>query len=99
MEFMNDTDDLLFRHYIVNGQVQGVFYRASAADRAQGLNLRGWVRNMPDGRVEVRVAGPSQVLEQFQQWLNEGPPAAEVSDVVVKDIAPEALPYPFVIRR
>ncbi|MEO0593314.1 MAG: acylphosphatase [Myxococcota bacterium] len=65
----------------ITGRVQGVFFRASALERAQSLNLLGWVRNLPDGAVEVVAEGPRYALEQFVEWCNQGPPAAEVDDV------------------
>lgn len=65
----------------ITGRVQGVFFRASALERAQSLNLLGWVRNLPDGAVEVVAEGPRYALEQLVEWCQQGPPAAEVDDV------------------
>lgn len=64
--------------FIVNGRVQGVYFRQSAADTARPLGLRGWVRNLADGRVEGMACGPSAALETFKAWLRHGPPAARV---------------------
>ncbi len=65
----------------VTGRVQGVFFRATARERARALGLRGYARNLPDGRVEVLACGPEPALDEFCAWLWEGPPAARVEDV------------------
>jgi len=67
--------------FYVSGRVQGVFFRASTRERAQALGLAGEVRNLPDGRVAVTACGPPAALVSLQQWLQEGPPQAVVSDV------------------
>ena len=63
---------------IVSGRVQGVGYRASAAHEARRLGVRGWVRNRPDGTVEVDAQGDEAVLETFLVYLRQGPPGARV---------------------
>ena len=65
----------------VEGRVQGVFYRASTQDRARALGLRGYVRNLPDGSVEVYACGEPVALQALKRWLWEGPPLAQVSAV------------------
>lgn len=69
---------------LITGKVQGVFYRASTLERAQSLNLTGWVANLPDGAVEVVAEGPRYALEQLIEWCQSGPPSAEVDDVRVR---------------
>ncbi len=64
--------------FTVSGRVQGVFFRQSTAERATVLGLDGWVRNLPDGRVEGLACGAPEALQQLQQWLRRGPPAARV---------------------
>jgi acylphosphatase len=71
----------------VSGRVQGVFYRASAAHRANELGISGYARNLPDGRVEVLAVGPVEALRQFTDWLTVGPTAARVSDVRIEEDA------------
>ncbi|MCU0727977.1 MAG: acylphosphatase [Planctomycetes bacterium] len=71
-------------HLIVSGLVQGVFFRASTRDVARGLALSGFVRNLPDGRVEAVAEGPRPALESFVAWCREGPPHAAVSDLHVE---------------
>lgn len=65
-------------HVIARGMVQGVFFRVSAAEKARDLGLTGWVRNRPDGGVEVLAEGRAQGLESFKRWCAEGPPGAVV---------------------
>lgn len=69
------------RRYRVRGRVQGVFFRASTCERAREIGLRGWVRNLPDGRVEVVAEGEPSALEALEVWLRQGPPMARVDDV------------------
>jgi len=68
-------------HCWVSGRVQGVFFRASTRDRAVALGLGGWVRNLPDGRVEALFRGPREVCEQALAWIRQGPPSAHVTAV------------------
>jgi len=77
-------EDFARINIIVIGMVQGVFFRASTLEQAQSLNLNGWVKNLPEGSVEVLAEGPRYALEQFADWCRQGPPAAEVDDVIVR---------------
>ena len=72
-------------HYIVEGRVQGVFFRASTRDRAQDIGLQGWVRNLADGRVETVACGEKEQLDVFELWLNQGPEMAVVKQLVKND--------------
>ena len=78
------TDELARINLIVLGMVQGVFFRASTLEQAQSLSLNGWVKNLPDGSVEVLAEGPRYALEQFADWCRQGPPAARVDEVIVR---------------
>lgn len=69
---------------IVTGIVQGVGYRASTAHEAQRLQLAGWVRNLPDGSVELEAEGPDDIVDALITWCRRGPTHAEVDDVVVE---------------
>ena len=71
-------------HVIVRGRVQGVFFRADARDRARSLGLAGWVRNNPDGSVEVVFEGPRERVESMIDWCRRGPRDANVIDVDVR---------------
>jgi len=68
-------------HCLVEGRVQGVFYRASTQHEASRLNLVGWVKNCPDGKVELIACGDSNQLQEFKTWLWQGPQYAQVSNV------------------
>ncbi len=76
------------RKYLVSGRVQGVGYRNFALRAARDLQLAGWVRNLPDGRVEALAAGPLSRLNRFVSELRIGPPRAEVTKVDVADVTP-----------
>lgn len=65
--------------------MQGVYYRAATADEASRLGLDGWVKNLPDGRVEVVVSGEPAAIAALVQWLWKGPPAARVDAVHVEE--------------
>jgi acylphosphatase len=77
-------------HLIVKGRVQGVFYRHSTRERASGLGLNGWVRNLADGNVELQASGPRKDVETLIQWCHEGPANALVTDVIVEWLDNEA---------
>lgn len=66
---------------LIRGIVQGVGYRMFAARVARTLGLNGFVRNLDDGRVEVVVAGPAEVLERFRNDLRTGPPGGRVDGI------------------
>ena len=70
---------------LVEGRVQGVFFRASTATRATQLKLSGHARNLPDGRVEVVASGAPDAVAELCGWLWEGSPASRVSRVSVED--------------
>jgi acylphosphatase len=78
------SEELARVNLFVTGYVQGVFFRASTLEQAQSLNLTGWVKNLPDGAVEVVAEGSRYALEELVSWCRQGPPAAEVEDVVVR---------------
>jgi acylphosphatase len=68
-------------HLVVSGMVQGVAFRASTVDEARRRGLQGWVRNLPDGRVEVEAEGDRRALEALVAFCRRGPPAAQVDHV------------------
>ena len=71
-------------HLYIHGKVQGVYYRASALDTAIQLGITGWVRNLPNGSVEIVAEGSRKQLNQFIEWCKVGPPGATVSDINVR---------------
>jgi len=68
-------------HLIIEGKVQGVFYRASAKDTAVTLGLTGYVKNLPDGFVELVAEGSPGKLNQLIEWCKDGPVNARVAEV------------------
>jgi len=73
---------------LIHGRVQGVFYRVKARAAGAGLGLRGWVRNRDDGTVEATACGPSDAVEQYIAWCRQGPPAARVGRVEIRELEP-----------
>jgi len=69
----------------VAGQVQGVFFRATARDLAGRLGLTGWIANRPDGAVEAEFQGDPRAVDEAVAFCRQGPPGAYVSDVAVGD--------------
>ena len=67
--------------FIVTGNVQGVFFRASTRDQARRLGLCGYAKNLDDGSVEVVAVGDDDALEDMAEWLQHGPPMADVTVV------------------
>lgn len=65
----------------ISGRVQGVGFRAATQLEARRLGLHGWVRNLPDGRVEVLALGDPDMLRELEQWLRNGPRLASVDEV------------------
>ena len=68
-------------HVVIEGRVQGVFFRASAREAAYSLDLCGWVKNCLDGRVEAVFEGERDKVEQVLKWCQKGPPGAMVRNV------------------
>lgn len=73
------------RRWLISGRVQGVFFRESTRRQAEPLGLSGHAVNLPDGRVDVVAQGPAEALDQLEDWLHSGPPAAEVETVEIAE--------------
>lgn len=73
---------------LVSGRVQGVFFRQSTLEHARGLGLSGFVRNLPDGRVEALFVGEERAVREAVAFVHRGPPAAKVSEVEI-DLDPQ----------
>ncbi len=71
---------------IIQGKVQGVFFRATARDIADDLGIKGWVRNLPDRNVEIRATATEALLQKFIDWCKLGPPKAKVDDEIVEEL-------------
>lgn len=72
-------------HLYITGIVQGVFYRQTTKKQATELGLKGWVRNLDDGRVEALVEGEEEKVNQLIKWSHRGPENARVEKVDIED--------------
>lgn len=87
-------------HLRVRGRVQGVGYRWFVREAARKRRIAGWVKNLPDGCVEVEAAGEAASLQDLVASLREGPPGARVDDIIEQpSVQNDELPQPFMIIR
>jgi acylphosphatase len=87
-------------HLEVSGRVQGVGFRWFVTDNARRLRLSGWVRNRPDGNVEIAASGTAEALAQLESAVTSGPPGARVQKVSrLSQIPADSLQSPFSIVR
>jgi acylphosphatase len=77
------------RRYLVSGRVQGVGFRFFTEEAAAREGLHGYVRNLPDGRVEIAAEGDAEALERFERHVRHGPPGARVERVDVDENMPD----------
>ncbi|HZO82699.1 MAG TPA: acylphosphatase [Candidatus Binataceae bacterium] len=90
--------DLARLRMLVHGRVQGVFFRHSTAEQAHALGLAGWVRNLPDGDVEIVAEGPRRELKILAAWAHQGPRLARVESVEEQWSQPHGESAGFTIR-
>jgi acylphosphatase len=83
--------DCVRRRVVIDGVVQGVFFRASTVRAAQDIGVAGWVRNLPDGRVEAVFEGTAEQVERATTWARRGPERAIVTALEKHDEQPEGL--------
>ncbi len=76
---------------LISGRVQGVFFRDTCRRLAEQYGVAGWVRNLPDGRVEAVFEGPADAVCRLVDWARTGPRLAAVDDVAVQPEPPEGL--------
>lgn len=76
-------------HLLIKGKVQHVFYRATAKGEAEKLRLTGWIKNTPEGNVEIVVNGSQKNIERYIDWCWKGPSRAKVESVEVKNLQEE----------
>ena len=76
------------RRILVSGHVQGVFFRQSTQNQARRLGVSGWVRNLPDGRVEAKAWGEAEAVNRLARWCHTGPANALVTHVDIEDATP-----------
>jgi acylphosphatase len=77
------------RRAVVHGRVQGVFFRQKTLERARALGVSGWVRNTPEGTVEIHAEGDPDAVEQLLRFARRGPSGASVDHVDVSDVPVE----------
>ncbi|MFO8241490.1 MAG: acylphosphatase [Dissulfuribacterales bacterium] len=73
---------------LVNGRVQGVFFRANTKAEAKRLGLKGWVKNLPDGRVELIAEGPAWAVNELINWCHKGPAYSRVDNIEFHEETP-----------
>lgn len=73
------------QHLLIQGRVQGVWFRESMRREAERLGVTGWVRNTPDGAVEAVVQGSGEAVDALIEWARSGPPMARVERIVLTD--------------
>jgi acylphosphatase len=89
---------LIARRYVIAGRVQGVGFRFFAEAAAVRQGVHGWVRNLPDGRVEARLEGDAEAIDRVEAALRRGPPSSRVDEVSVHEEAPDGRVTGFSIR-
>ena len=82
---------IVARRYLVRGRVQGVGFRFFAEERARLDGVAGYVRNLPDGRVETLVEGDVEAVTRFERAIRHGPPGARVEEVETESLQPLGL--------
>jgi len=76
-------------HIIVSGRVQGVFFRYNTKNKADKLKINGFIKNLPDGRVEIVAKGNEEDIKRFLEWCKKGPVLVNVKDIEFIDDNPE----------
>lgn len=87
-------------HVIVTGMVQGVGFRWHVRESARRESIAGWVRNRPDGSVEIVARGEATSVQRLLAAVRAGPPASDVSEIAIENTAAVgSLPYPFTVMK
>jgi len=89
---------IVAKRFLVSGRVQGVGFRWFVQDHAAAEGVHGWVRNLPDGRVEALVEGDDQAVLRVERALRRGPAGADVEQVVVEAAVPSGRATGFSIK-
>jgi len=90
---------MIRKHVFFSGKVQGVFFRANTKEKAQELGVYGWVKNLPDGRVEAVLEGEKSKVNELIRWCKNNQPYAKVDDVKIKIEEPSEEFQRFFIKR
>jgi len=72
-------------HLLISGRVQGVLFRQHARAKALEFGLTGWAKNLIDGKVEIVVEGPKEKVEEFLQWVKQGPSLSRVDNIEIAE--------------
>jgi acylphosphatase len=86
------------RRFVVSGRVQGVGFRYYVCEAALHEGVTGWIRNLPDGRVEALAEGEAEAVSRVERRIRQGPPAARVEDVVAGDEVPSGRLSGFLVQ-
>ncbi len=86
------------RRFTIRGRVQRIGFRAFVWDHALHEGIGGYVKNLPDGCVEVLAEGESEAMRRFEMALRQGPPAARVDDVETEELPPSGRAVGFLIK-
>ena len=79
------TQNTLQKHIYLSGRVQGVGFRAFTRKEASSLGIKGWVKNLADGRVEMKIKGDSSSVKKMIKKVKKGPSFARVDDIEIND--------------
>jgi acylphosphatase len=82
----------------ISGRVQGVGFRYYALHKAEELNITGWIKNTPEGNVEMEASGETKNLDVFIEWMKIGPSRAYIERFAVSEISPKRTFTHFIIR-
>ena len=83
---------------VINGRVQGVFYRAETKKTADQLGIQGYVKNLPNGSVEAVFEGDSSIVNKMLEWCSKGPSAAIVENIFSEKIEGLSIFEEFLIK-
>jgi acylphosphatase len=95
---VSNVPEVIAKRFVVSGRVQGVGFRVGTVEAAKARRLAGWVRNVPDGRVEIHAQGSIARIADFARWVESGPRWARVEGVESRDVPVESALEGFEIR-
>lgn len=88
---------MVSRRVVISGDVQGVYLRVSAKEKAEELGIRGWIKNLPDGQVEALFQGTIDNVTKMLAWCRQGTPKSRIDSVDVEELEGEPLQVGFTI--
>jgi acylphosphatase len=99
MAYNPSASMIVARRYVIRGRVQGVGFRFFVQASGAREGLTGYVRNLPDGRVETAIEGDMEAVERFERAIYQGPRGAIVENVECHETAPTGRTTGFIVRR